>query len=887
MRFRQPGHRGLTAIALAAAMLVPSTGVAESPSSAVPGITARDWPSWRGPTHDGHAAAGQRVPTTWSDTQNVVWSADVPGRGSSSPTVVGDRVYLTTCDEAAGSQSVLAFDRIDGRHAWTRRVHASGAMWKNERSTGASSSVACDGERLFVVFPTSGSVVVTALSLGGEQVWQVTLCDYLIHQGYGASPFIHGDTVIVCADHRGGGALAALDRRTGAVVWKRERPPAPNYSSPIVFRLLGRDQLILTGCDKVISCDPATGTTLWERDGATTECVTTPVTDGTRIFTSGGYPKNHVSAVRADGSATIDWENGEREYVPSMIFHEGHLYGVLDAGIAVCWNAATGEKQWKARLGGNFSASPVFLDGRVYATNEAGETHVFRARPDRLETLGVNKLGDEAFATLAICGDRMYFRVASLRDGTRRERLVCVAETAKPDPGESASDPTRPTYHLLSAQANPHVADPNFAFFWKGKYHLFYISKGYAHVSSADLLHWRRHPPFHGPLCSGGIFVAKDGRPTVITTSAWENGKPVLYTALDDDLEKWSAPVAIEAEVRPDQNVSTMVCWDPDIWVDGDTTYALQGVHPLIAGKEATLLKSKDQKRWEYVGPFLSREMPDVMRNALEPRKNEDISCPNFFKIGDKWMLLCISHIRGCRYYLGEWKNEQFTPEAHGRMNWCLSDGMKDGDHGGEVFAPESLLTPDGRRVMWAWIFALSQKKFGPTWKEALSLPRELSLPEDGVLRIKPLRELEQLRESPFSEQAVVVEPGKPHRLEGFAGDAIEIMATIQQGDATRYGLRVLCDEANDKGIDVVFDPAAKSLRLGGTTAPLDLKPGEDIQLRVFVDRSIVEVFANHRQAVVKQHEYAPGDTGVCLFSEGGQMNVRELKAWKMAATNP
>ena len=433
MILRRSCRHSLTAVAAATALLIPATGLAE-PGAALPGISAQDWPWWRGPSHDGHAAAGQQVPTTWSDTENVLWSADVPGRGSSSPTVVGDRVYLTTCDEAAGSQSVLAYDRSTGRQVWSRMVHASGAMRKNERSTGASSSVTCDGERLFVAFPTSGSVVITALSLAGDQLWQVTLCDYLIHQGYGASPLLYGDTVIACADHKGGGGLAALDRRTGAVAWKRERPPTPNYSSPIVFRLFGRDQLVLTGCDKVVSYDPATGKTLWEREGATTECVTTPVTDGERVFTSGGYPRNHVSAVRADGSAKVDWENGEREYVPSMILHEGHLYGVLDAGIAVCWNAATGAEQWKARLGGNYSASPVLADGTIYATNEAGETHLFRARPDKLETLGVNKLGDEAFATPSICGDRIYLRVAAREGDVRRERLVCVgrAGTAKP-----------------------------------------------------------------------------------------------------------------------------------------------------------------------------------------------------------------------------------------------------------------------------------------------------------------------------------------------------------------------------------------------------------------------------------------------------------------------
>lgn len=389
---------------------------------------ADDWPCWRGPTHDGQAAAGQHLPQTWGDAANVVWSVDVPGRGNGSPTVVGNRVYLATCDEASGSQSVLAYERATGKPVWQRQVHAEGAMRKNEKSTGASTTVSADGDRLFITFPNSDAVFCTALDPDGTILWQTRVCDYAIHQGYGASPLVHDGRVFVVADHRNRGRVAALDPATGKVLWEKERPPVPNYSSPVVWRLFGRDQLILTGCDKVAALDPATGDTLWEKEGATTECVTTTVTDGERVYSSGGYPRNHIAAYRADGSGTVDWENGERVYVPSLLYSQGHLYAILDAGIAACFDAATGAEKWKQRLGGNFSASPVMLGDTIFATSETGQTHVFRATPEKFEALAVNRLGDETFASPAISGGRLYFRVAVTSGDRRQEKLVCIGQ---------------------------------------------------------------------------------------------------------------------------------------------------------------------------------------------------------------------------------------------------------------------------------------------------------------------------------------------------------------------------------------------------------------------------------------------------------------------------
>jgi sucrose-6-phosphate hydrolase SacC (GH32 family) len=379
---------------------------------------------------------------------------------------------------------------------------------------------------------------------------------------------------------------------------------------------------------------------------------------------------------------------------------------------------------------------------------------------------------------------------------------------------------------------------------------------------------------------SGGCFLNKEGIPTIIYND-YGVGKNQLASASDDDLEKWSTAWPIEPTIRPGQDANLISTWDPDAWLEGDTYYALFGGHPYEI-KPATLMKSRDLRHWEYVGPFMTREMPDVERSS-DSKINEDISCPNFFKIGNKYMLLCISHLKGCRYYLGEWKDEKFTPEFHARMNWSRAEGQAPGKHGGDFFAPESLLTPDGRRVMWAWCLGGGNE----LWDGIQSLPRELSLPKDGVLRIKPLRELEGLRYYPMTEPDMTVGDGQTRRLNNIAGDALEILLRIRQSDAKRYGVKLHASPDNKRGIDLVVDPSARTIQLGATTAPFDLQPREEIQLRIFIDRRIVEVFANDRQALFKQHAYEPDETGICLFSGGGNMDVKEIKAWRMAASNP
>jgi outer membrane protein assembly factor BamB len=187
----------------------------------------------------------------------------------------------------------------------------------------------------------------------------------------------------------------------------------------------------MVGCDQIVSYSPLTGKTLWETAGATTECVTSTVTDGKHVYTSGGYPTNHMSAILADGSAKLAWQNKERLYVPSLVIHDGYLYGVLDAGIAMCWKADTGEEMWKERLGGTFSSSAVLVGDQVFISNEEGDFFIFRATPKAYEELAKNHLGDLVMATPAICGNQIFHRVSnSASDGSMQEVLYCL-ETQK------------------------------------------------------------------------------------------------------------------------------------------------------------------------------------------------------------------------------------------------------------------------------------------------------------------------------------------------------------------------------------------------------------------------------------------------------------------------
>ncbi len=428
-------HRLLLCRALIIAIWLPMGILPASLAAAEasePSFASTDWPWWRGPHRDG-VAAEQTPPTTWSGSENVVWRSKLPGRGHGSPTLLADRVYLAAADREQQFQSVLCLDRATGKEHWQTKVHRGGLQTAkmekaNAKASFASSTIATDGTRLFINFVNDDAMWTTALDLAGKILWQRKLCDYVIHQGYGSSPTVYGNLVIVSADNKGGGAIAGLDRGTGEVVWQRQRPAKPNYTSPIILQADGREQLVFSGCDLVTSLDPLTGKELWETAGATTECVTSVVTDGKRVFTSGGYPKNHIAAVAADGSGEVVWETNTRAYVPSLLHRDGYLFAVLDEGIATCIRSEDGQTMWKSRLGGTFSASPVLVGDTIYATNESGQTYIFKASTEGFEKVAENQLGESVFATPVIAGGQIFMRVAYQEDGQRQEYAVCIGQ---------------------------------------------------------------------------------------------------------------------------------------------------------------------------------------------------------------------------------------------------------------------------------------------------------------------------------------------------------------------------------------------------------------------------------------------------------------------------
>jgi outer membrane protein assembly factor BamB len=405
--------------------------------SAAADVTAKpgDWPWWYGPTSNGKAgeakpgsdnSAAESPPLEWGPAKNIVWQAEVPGRGHASPIIAGQRVFIATADEAAEKQLLVCYDRKSGDEQWRTAIHEGSFLRMHQKNSHASATPACDGKLVFAAFINSGALRVTATDLDGKIVWQKEAGAFQSEHGYGSSPVLYKSLVIVCGDCAGSSFLAALDRETGDIVWRtaRERPGRHgNYATPVVCQLAGKPQLLLHGHGKLTSYDPATGERLWYCDGPALVAACTIACSDELVFASGGYPEKEILAVRPDGAGDVTrthvaWRaNKGVTYVPSPVYHDGHLYVVADNGVASCFEAATGKQLWQERLGGNFSSSPVLADGKLFVMNEKGTTYVLQAAP-KFKRIAENQLGETGFATPAIASGRIYLRSGG--------RLYCI-----------------------------------------------------------------------------------------------------------------------------------------------------------------------------------------------------------------------------------------------------------------------------------------------------------------------------------------------------------------------------------------------------------------------------------------------------------------------------
>ncbi len=457
-------------------------------------------------------------------------------------------------------------------------------------------------------------------------------------------------------------------------------------------------------------------------------------------------------------------------------------------------------------------------------------------------------------------------------------------------------------FHLMHPGEDSAPGDPNVAYCLDGVYHLHYIVrhpwKGgtarlrdadtsfcFIHVTSPDMLHWtwqttKLQPSFSGHgIFSGTGFITKEGKPAAMYPGLSDPGRTYITVAEDNQLSRWSKPYPVLPTGVPDGK-QVVLAGDPDLFQVGDTYYAYS------AGDDLELVKSTDLVNWHYVGPLLQHDMPDV---AL----GEDTSCANLFPLGDKWMLLCISHQIGCRYYLGDWdaQAEQFVPHFHARMNWRRPGQSLTAPVYRDFFAPESVLTPDGRRVMWAWLCTADP---AIDLKSVQSLPRELSLRDDGGLRIEPLRELETLRYAAYQRQDILVEATTT--VAAPEGDAFEVRVTVDRAEAERrrFGVLLFAGGGNE-GLPVVIRPETGTICAGATEAPFavaDLPAGEDLELRIFVDKYLVEVFVNGRQAlltVFAAYRDGGNELRAYLFPRRPRtppLTLRSVEVWRLRPTN-
>lgn len=379
-------------------------------------ICGHDWPQFRGPTGQG-VSDERNLPLTWSETKNVRWKTAVPGRGWSSPVIQGDRIWLTTATEEGHSLRAVAFDVNTGAIQQDVEIfRLKSPKLLNPKNTFASPTPVVEGDRVYLHFGAYGTACITQ---AGEIVWKTKLEYDNGQHGPGGSPVIYDDLLIVSCDGLEQQFVVALDKATGKVRWKNLREGYQAYTTPLVVSLSAGDQVISPGAFQAIAYEPRTGKEIWRvkyAEGFSN--VPRPVYGNDLVFICTGFQEPSLLAVRLDGrgdvtKSKIVWKLDRGiPRTPSPLLVGNELYIVSDNGIATCIDAKTGAELWRARLGGNYSASPVYADGRLYFLSEEGETIVI-APGRQLKHLATNQLEGPTLASMAVSHSSFFIRSAT------------------------------------------------------------------------------------------------------------------------------------------------------------------------------------------------------------------------------------------------------------------------------------------------------------------------------------------------------------------------------------------------------------------------------------------------------------------------------------------
>jgi outer membrane protein assembly factor BamB len=383
---------------------------------------AEDWPGWRGPRGDG--TSGEKgIPTQWGRTENVAWKTPLPGKGHSSPIVVGDRVFVTSCVENKGERLLLCLDRRGGKVLWQRVVLTAKLERKHRLNSFASATPVTDGKHVWVSFLSAPDMVVVCYDLEGKEVWRRSPGKLLSVHGFCSSPVLHKDLLILNGDQDAVAYLVALDKNTGAERWRADRPNRTrSYCTPILIEAKKRPgvtQLVLSGSKCVTGYDADTGKLLWIIDGPTEQYVASLVFLDEILFLTTGFPEFHLMGIRPDGSGNVTrthvaWHHAnvgpqKASYVPSPIAYGGHFFVISDTGNVTCLEAQTGKRLWMHRLGRHHSASPVLADGHLYFPADEGVTYVLKAG-STFEVVRKNDLGEECYASPAVSRGQLFIR---------------------------------------------------------------------------------------------------------------------------------------------------------------------------------------------------------------------------------------------------------------------------------------------------------------------------------------------------------------------------------------------------------------------------------------------------------------------------------------------